>query len=275
MPKASRTVWTAPVRAVLPAAGRGTRMAALAAGRAKELLPVAGRPLLAHALADLEQSGITSSLLIVSPQKREIAATFGARFGTMTLEYAVQNEPLGLADALALAEPFVAGAPFVCWLPDNLWIGRRPATAQLIEGMRHAALATPATACHGVALIERSLDGFDATSVGAAGFVVTAPAPADAPNLEITRVFAKGERPALSGTTFLKGFPLDLWQPDLFDRVRHLRATTTTGELDDTPLLQQLAREGALRGVVLREGTLHDCGVPRGYRAACSALAST
>ncbi len=245
-------------------------MATHAGGRAKELLPVGGRPLLAHAFADLAGSGITEALVVVSPEKPEIRATFGDHCGSLALRYVMQSEPRGLADALSLAEPFAAGEPFVCWLPDNLWIGARPATAQLIDGWR----AEGDSAAFAAALVERSSAAFDPVTVGSAGFVTTAPA-GEPSRRRITCVHAKGERPAQLAPTFLKGFPLALWQPDLFDRIRRERARARPGELDDTPILQQLAREGSLLGVVLRDGTLHDCGVPRGYSTACAALASS
>lgn len=270
MPKDSRTVLAPPRRAVVPAAGRGSRMAALAGGRAKELLPVGGRPLLEHAFADLASSGITEALIVVGPAKPEIRAAFGDRCGPLALHYVTQAEPRGLADALSLAEPFAAGEPFVCWLPDNLWVGRRPATAQLIAGW--CAEGDPAASA--AALVERTSAAFDPVTVGSAGFVTTAPSRTPS-GRRIAHVHPKGERPALLAPTFLKGFPLVLWRPDLFERIRQERARARSGELDDTPILQQLAQEDALLGVVLRDGALHDCGVPRGYSAACAALASS
>jgi UTP-glucose-1-phosphate uridylyltransferase len=248
-------------------------MAVEAGGRAKELLPVGGRPLLAHALEDLAESGITNAMIVVSPSKPEIRATFGDRFGAMALHYVTQPVPRGLADALALAEPFAAGEPFVGWLPDNLFQvagGGRPATAQLIDGWCSAGDHRSFAA----ALIERPTDTFDPVLVGSAGFVTTTPGRFPGVH-RIDRVHSKGERPPLPTPTFLKGFPLALWLPELFDLIRDERARPSAGELDDTPILQHLARAGALLGVVLRNGTLHDCGVPRGYSAACAALASS
>ncbi|MSR46080.1 MAG: hypothetical protein EXS13_03285 [Planctomycetes bacterium] len=241
-------------------------------GGAKELLAIGGRSLLEHALADLEASGITAALVIVSPDKLAIERTLGSRFGAMTLDYAVQESPRGLADALALARPFTTGEPFVCWLPDNFWLGRRPATAQLLAGMaRHPDE-------HGVALIERPLASFDPTATGAAGFVDVAPTAGD-DALPILNVHPKGRPPHLPGPTFLKGFPLDLWRFDLFERIERQRRSQAAGKIpaeqDDTPILQELAAEGRLRGVVLRDGALFDCGVPRGYAAACAAITSS
>lgn len=260
-------------RAVVPAAGRGTRMQAVAGALPKELLPIGGRPLLVHALADLAAGGIEEALVIVSPEKPQIAAALGDACAGVRLRYALQPTPRGLADALSLAEEFAAGGPLFCWLPDNHWRrapGARSATAQLLAA--HAA-APDATL---VALLEHATATFDPASSGSAGFIEwhrRTGAAAHAP-VAIDRVHAKGAAPPPRGTTFLKGFPMTLWSADLFARIAALRRDPPPGELDDTPLLMALAREGRLGGAVLRDGALFDCGVPLGYARACAAASS-
>lgn len=259
-------------RAVVPAAGRGTRMQAVAGALPKELLPIGGRPLLVHALADLAAGGIEEALVIVSLEKPQIAAALGDACAGVRLRYALQQSPRGLADALSLAEEFAAGGPLFCWLPDNHWRpdpGAQSATAQLQAA--HAA-APDATL---VALLEHATATFDPASSGSAGFIEwhRVPGAPHAP-VAIDRVHAKGAAPPPRGTTFLKGFPMTLWSADLFARISALRRDPPPGELDDTPLLMALAREGRLRGAVLRGGALFDCGVPLGYARACAAASS-
>jgi len=256
-------------RAVLPAAGRGTRMRAVAGARAKELLPVGGRPLIVHGLLDLAAAGVEEALVIVHPDKPELARELGSRVGGVALKFVEQPQPLGVADAIALAEPFAAGEPFFCWLPDNLWsprAGARSASAQLAAARAHHADATI------VGLIEVPRE--ELARYGSAGFVAATPAGPD--RVRIERVLPKGTRPEADGALVLKGFPLDLYAPDVFDRIRReraaLRAQADGRELDDTPILAELAREGRLLGVVLRDGRLFDCGIPEGYRGAVDAL---
>jgi dTDP-glucose pyrophosphorylase len=259
---------------VLPAAGRGTRLRAIARGRAKELLTVGGRSLIDRALADLAAGGITEALVVTSPEKTELARTLGERLHGVALRYVVQEEPRGVADALALAENFCAGEPFVCWLPDNVWSGKSSATAQLLDGARRAPDATL------VGLIEVAPAAL--ARHGAAGFVECEPLAGAADLVRIARVLDKGTRPPPSGAgPLLKGFPFDFYSADFFDRVRARRAAPDDeargvaargGELDDTPLLQELAREGRLVGVVLRDGRLFDCGIPEGLLAARAEL---
>ena len=237
-------------------------MRAIARGRAKELLSVAGRTLLDHALDDLERSGIAEALIVTSPGKPEIEATLGSRRGGVELRYEVQPAPLGLADALALAESFAGGEPFVCWLPDNLWSGSQPATAQLLKALAQV----PDVQLVGLIELDPSAEG----SYGSAGYVDVEPGTADLVRIE--RVHDKGSRPQATGARRLKGFPLDVWQPELFERIKAARKTSGNGELDDTPFLQAFAREGRLFGVVLRGGRLFDCGFPGGLESARAAL---
>jgi UTP-glucose-1-phosphate uridylyltransferase len=244
-------------------------MRAVAGARAKELLPVGGRPLLAHGLHDLAAAGVTDALIVVGPDKPELARELGSRVSSVALHYVEQREPLGVADAIALAEPFAAGEPLFCWLPDNLWsprAGARSASAQLAAART---LHPDATLVGLIEVPRESLARF-----GSAGFVEATPLGPD--RVRIERVLPKGSRPEAGGATVLKGFPLDLYSPDVFDRIRReraaLRASPTASELDDTPILAELAREGRLVGVVLRDGRLFDCGIPDGYRGAVEAL---
>lgn len=274
MAEASRAPSPAGVHAVIPAAGRGTRMAGVTRGSAKELLPVGGRPLIVRALEDLAGGGIRSATIVLAPGKDEIARVLGETCVGVVLDYALQQEPDGVAAAFALAEPACAGRPFVGWLPDNCWLGTPGATAQLLAAARRHADATL------VGLVEHRRATFVAGSAGGAGFVEAGGREAigGVETVVVTRVMPKGSAPPAGGETFLKGFPLVLWQPTLFARIAEERARRgpgARGELDDTPFLIELAGQGALRGVVLRGGELHDCGVPLGYERACAASAST
>ncbi|MBV9881095.1 MAG: nucleotidyltransferase family protein [Gemmatirosa sp.] len=138
------------MKAVILAAGRGTRMrepdpaarltpeqSAAADRGAKAMMPIHGRPFLDHALGALADAGVDDACLVVGPEHDEI----GARYGGDTwrrpgVRIAVQERPLGSADAVLAAEPFAAGEPFIVVNGDNLY----PAAAVA------ALLATPAPA---------------------------------------------------------------------------------------------------------------------------------
>ena len=106
------------MKAVILAAGKGTRMQGLCDDLPKPLLPVANRPLLAHTLGQIEAAGITQALLVVGHQARLIRQALGRHCGSVELHYVVQDDPKGTGQAAALAEQFAAGEPFLMLFGD-------------------------------------------------------------------------------------------------------------------------------------------------------------
>jgi glucose-1-phosphate thymidylyltransferase len=107
------------VQAVLPAAGRGSRLGPLTARRPKPLVPVRGRPLLAHAL-DAVRPAVDGAVVVVGYRGDRIRDRFGDAYRGLPLTYVEQPARRGLADALACARPEVEG-PFVHLNADNVF----------------------------------------------------------------------------------------------------------------------------------------------------------
>jgi glucose-1-phosphate thymidylyltransferase len=110
------------VRGVVLAGGTGSRLRPITYSMAKQLIPVANKPIIEYGLEDLAEAGITEVGIIVSPETgREVEAAVGdgARLG-LRLTYIVQERPLGLAHALKTALPFVDGDDCLMYLGDNL-----------------------------------------------------------------------------------------------------------------------------------------------------------
>ncbi len=129
------------MKALVLAGGRGTRLRPITHTSAKQLVPVANKPVLFYGLEAIREAGITEVGIIVSdpremlkPDHRtgemmtvmvngqaEIRAAVGdgSRFG-LKVTYIEQEAPLGLAHAVKIAEDFMAGQPFVMYLGDNL-----------------------------------------------------------------------------------------------------------------------------------------------------------
>ncbi|MED5371179.1 MAG: glucose-1-phosphate thymidylyltransferase [Myxococcota bacterium] len=112
------------MKALILAGGKGSRLRPLTATRSKQLLPVAGRPLLHYAVQAVRDAGCHEIGVIVGDTGPEIQAALGdgSAFGvSITLLH--QPEPLGLAHALLVAEPFLGAQPFLMFLGDNLLQG--------------------------------------------------------------------------------------------------------------------------------------------------------
>ncbi|CAN5582798.1 hypothetical protein BH10CHL1_BH10CHL1_04940 [soil metagenome] len=105
---------------VILAAGKGTRLYPLTATRTKAMAPVAGKPIVARVLETLVQNGIQDFVLLISPDDQEIIPYFQENFApSLTFQFVVQPERLGMANALSLAAPYLQGA-FIMSACDNL-----------------------------------------------------------------------------------------------------------------------------------------------------------
>ena len=110
------------MKGVVLAGGTGSRLRPITFSMAKQLVPVANKPILFYGLEDLAAAGISEVAIIIAPQTGdEIRRTVGdgSQFG-LQIEYVVQDEPLGLAHALKTALPFVDGDDVLMYLGDNL-----------------------------------------------------------------------------------------------------------------------------------------------------------
>lgn len=116
----------APVKGVILAGGRGSRLSPLTLGVSKQLLPIFDKPTIFYPLSTLIFAGVREVLLVCSNQSLSpLQSTLGdgSQFG-MSIEYALQDDPLGLPHAMLEAEDFVSGGQFAMILGDNLFYGR-------------------------------------------------------------------------------------------------------------------------------------------------------
>lgn len=107
------------MKAVVPAAGKGTRLGTITDTKPKGLVEVAGKPLLSHVFETLEQLPPEEIVVIVGYRGDQIVDYYGSSFEGMSLQYVRQDEQLGLAHALLQAEPHVAN-DFISLHGDNV-----------------------------------------------------------------------------------------------------------------------------------------------------------
>ena len=109
------------MKALVLSGGRATRLRPITHTSAKQLVPVANKPILFYALEAIRDAGITDIGIIVGHTAEEIKAAVGdgERFG-VKVTYIPQEAPLGLAHAVKIAEPFIKDDRFVMFLGDNL-----------------------------------------------------------------------------------------------------------------------------------------------------------
>ncbi len=109
------------MKGLILSGGKGTRLRPLTFTQAKQLVPVANKPVLFYGIEALQEAGIGEIGIVVGDTKDEIkeAAGDGSRWG-LRITYIEQEAPLGLAHAVKISEDFLGDEPFVMYLGDNI-----------------------------------------------------------------------------------------------------------------------------------------------------------
>jgi len=136
-------------KAVIPAAGYGTRMLPITKAQPKEMVPVVHKPVIQYVVEEAYYSGIKEILIITGKHKRSIEDHFdradmpkkdkyteelGRILDDVNIFFVIQKEQKGLGDAVRYAEAFVDDEPFALLLGDTITIP--PCTKELIEVYR-------------------------------------------------------------------------------------------------------------------------------------------
>jgi glucose-1-phosphate thymidylyltransferase len=109
------------MKALVLCGGSGTRLRPITHTMAKQLVPIANKPVLFYGLEAIKAAGVEDVGIVVGETAREIvqAVGDGSKWG-IDVTYIQQDEPLGLAHAVMVAEPFLGTDDFVMYLGDNL-----------------------------------------------------------------------------------------------------------------------------------------------------------
>jgi glucose-1-phosphate thymidylyltransferase len=205
------------VKALILAGGRGTRLRPITHTSAKQLVPVANKPILFFAIEAIRDAGIEDIGIIVGDTAAEIrdAVGDGSDFGVKTT-YIQQDDPLGLAHAVKIAQDFLRDDRFVMYLGDNF----------IKDG------------------IKELVDEFEADSANSQILLARVPNPENFGVAEITggRVVGLEEKPKQPKSDYaLVG--VYMFDATIFEAVNAIRPSAR-GELEITDAIQHLIETG-------------------------------
>ena len=150
-------------KAIIPAAGFGTRFLPATKAMAKEMLPIVDKPTIQFIVEEAVASGIEDILIVTGKSKRPIEDHFDSNIELeanlrdkgeadllklveettgIKIHFVRQSYPLGLGHAVLQGKAFVGDEPFVVMLGDDLMVDETPLTRQLIEGYERTSAST-------------------------------------------------------------------------------------------------------------------------------------
>jgi UTP--glucose-1-phosphate uridylyltransferase len=272
-------------KAVVPAAGFGSRMLPVTKSVPKEMLPVGRKPVIQHVVEEASAAGIREVCVVIREGKEIIRDYFRSgppagheRDESMVelkelvarceLTFILQRRPRGIGDALLEAREFVGGQPFVMMVPDQLLRSDTPATLQLTRAWKPGAAIWTSL----VRVPREDVPFFGSSR----GFELRGGGDNDddddaAPGtaFDVGRILGEEEtRAAYAGSPFeVRGFGRTVFPPEIFDYLGEEFASAETGEVDLQKTFAAATRRLAHRGVAL-EGEPLDLGSFGGYHRA-------
>ena len=269
-------------KAVLPAAGWGTRFLPATKAQPKEMLPLVDKPVIQYAVEEAVAAGIEQIIIVTSSQKRAIEDHFDIDFELEHLleergdvdmlrrirhisdlaqvAYVRQKEQLGLGHAVLVAKELVGHEPFAVILSDDVVIGDRPCIGQLIQAYEQtknsvvAVMEVPRAESRRYGVIGVAPDGDTGgmDRLHQVSRLVEKPAPEDAPsNLAIVGRY--------------------VLTPKIFDKLEQTQRGSG-GEIQLTDAIEALMEDQRVYAYEF-EGTRYDAGTTMGWLKASVELA--
>ena len=267
-------------KAVIPAAGLGTRFLPATKAQPKEMLPIVDKPAIQYVVEEAAMAGIRDILMISGAGKRTIEDHFDtalelerqlANSGKQdllaavqavshlaTIHYIRQGQTLGLGHAVGRAGPHVGNEPFVVLLPDD------------VIGEQERLLSDMIDLCHETSRSVVAVMEFGPEDLDKYGVIAGEPDP-DRPNVyRVTDMVEKpGRSHAPSNLCVIGRYVLT---PDIFDLLEHTRPGRG-GEIQLTDAMKAQARDEPIRAVKF-SGVRYDVGAKQDYLRAVVEIAA-
>lgn len=264
-------------KAVIPAAGLGTRFLPATKAQPKEMLPIVDKPAIQYVVEEAVRAGITDILIVTGRGKRSIEDHFDRSFELehvlesrgkteelrrvraisemASIHYIRQGEPLGLGHAVAVAEDYVGGEPFAVLLGDDLMDAESP----LLAGMLAAHARTGRSVVAAMEVPREDIRFYGAIATGAA----------EGGLAPVRGIVEKPDPDAAPST--LAAIGRYVLAPTVFDCLRSI-SPGVGGELQLTDALNLLAQGDGVDAFVFAEGR-YDTGNPLDYLKAVVEIA--
>jgi len=261
-------------KAIIPAAGLGTRMLPITKSIPKEMLPLGRKPAIQCVVEEAVASGIKQIYIVIREAKRIIKDYFstgydlrrgGDAYGIEELEklmaacelsFVEQREARGLGDAILQTRDFIGHSSFVMMIPDQILLAEVPATRQLVEGC-----GLESGICSSLVRLPKTELPF---FTGARGFELEGDS-YSAP-LRLGRIQTEDEtRAAYSSFDYeIRGFGRAIYPPEIFDYLGDEFTNPLSGEVDLLKTFEKCTECLEHRGLLLK-GEACDFGTFEGY----------
>ncbi len=261
-------------KAVVPAAGLGTRLHPMTRGRPKEMLPIAGRPMIYYAILEAAICGLEHIYIVINKQKVSLRRYLESRTLKIDLQedgkrkniraphitFIDQPTPLGSGEAIYRTRNMIGQEPFALMMPDFILLNPSPALSQMMPVYERFERDVVGV----VILGAREAEGFG--NVG-----IFKPIQLEKGIVEVQAVSNKSRKPLIlrEGEAIHKAIGRCILLPHFFSYLE--RVKDGDQEWDDAPAFQFMCEERKIIGKTL-EGTGFDVGNPVGYRMAKKAF---
>ncbi|KAA9297121.1 UTP--glucose-1-phosphate uridylyltransferase [Aerococcus tenax] len=256
-------------KAVIPAAGLGTRFLPITKATAKEMLPLMDKPVIQFIVEEVLASGIEEILIVTGRNKRSIEDHFDSNYeleqnltekgkedllemvqsSTLhNIQFKRQHYPKGLGDAILQAKSFVGDEPFLLTLGDNIMVSDKPASKQVME---------IADRYQATAILTQAVSNQEAKHYG----IVDEASARSGDVYDISGLVEKPTEPDYDPAMAICG--RYVLTPDIFSAIEAVGVNPQSGEIELTDALNLLAKDHPVLSTHFH-GQWYEVGEPLG-----------